>query len=172
MGLGPNRRRFRHLVPEVESVYAGADSCSGSVGRNPGRAGTDSSLHSRRRSSRRTSISGVTSLPGQRWLTAAAARILRLPPRPDDWIAVTRFGEPPELVVIGGRIHLIGPELAEALPPALRRKFHPLQIQNRPPVLVRWNIPQLLEDTRRSRAQARFAWPGERFSLNFRTAVR
>jgi hypothetical protein len=79
----------------------------------------------------------------------SAARILRLPPRPDDWIAVSRFGEPPNLVVIGGRIHLIGTELASALPPALRREFHPLKIQHRPPVLVRWNIPQLLEDTSR-----------------------
>ena len=80
----------------------------------------------------------------------AAARILRLPPRPDDWIAASKFGEPPELVVIGGRIHLISPELATALPPRLRREFHPLKIQHRPPVLARWNIPQLLEDTRQS----------------------
>jgi hypothetical protein len=79
----------------------------------------------------------------------SAAHILRLPPSPDDWIAVSKFGEPPKLVVIGGRIHLIGPELALALPPALRREFHPLKIQTRPPVLVRWNIAQLLEDTSR-----------------------
>jgi cytosine/adenosine deaminase-related metal-dependent hydrolase len=78
----------------------------------------------------------------------AAARILRLPPRPDDWIAVSKFGAPPELVVIGGRIRLISPALAAGLPPSLRLEFHQLHLHNRPPVLVRWNIPQLLEDTR------------------------
>jgi cytosine/adenosine deaminase-related metal-dependent hydrolase len=80
-------------------------------------------------------------------VTAAAARILRLPPCPGDWIAVPQFGAPPELVVIGGRIHLISLELAAALPSGLRQEFHPLKIQSRPPVLVRWNIPQLLQDT-------------------------
>jgi cytosine/adenosine deaminase-related metal-dependent hydrolase len=82
-------------------------------------------------------------------VTTAAARILRLPPRPDDWIAAPRFGAPPELVVIGGRIHLISPRLAEALPLDLRREFHLFHVQARPTVLVRCNIPQLLEETRR-----------------------
>jgi|SRR5579863_5921067 len=82
-------------------------------------------------------------------VTTAAARILRLPPRPGDWIAVTKFGVPPELVVIGGVIRLISPQLADVLPPSLRLQFHLLKIQTRPPVLVRWNIPQLLADTRR-----------------------
>ena len=81
-------------------------------------------------------------------VTTTAARILRLPQRPDDWIAVRHFGAPPELVVIGGCIHLIGPELAAALPSGLRQEFHFLKIHSRPPVLVRWNIPQLLRDTR------------------------
>jgi cytosine/adenosine deaminase-related metal-dependent hydrolase len=80
-------------------------------------------------------------------VTAAAARIFRLPPRPGDWIAVPQFGAPPELVVIGGRIHLISLELAADLPFGLRPEFYPLKIQTRPPVLVRWNIPQLLQDT-------------------------
>jgi cytosine/adenosine deaminase-related metal-dependent hydrolase len=82
-------------------------------------------------------------------VTTAATRILSLPQRPGDWIAASRFGAPPELVVIGGRIHLISTELADALPPDLRREFHLLDIQARPSVLVRWNIPRLLEDTRR-----------------------
>jgi cytosine/adenosine deaminase-related metal-dependent hydrolase len=82
-------------------------------------------------------------------VTTAAASILRLPPRPADWIAVTKFGAPPELAVIGGVIRLISPHLADALPPSLRPQFHLLKIQTRPPVLVRCNIPQLLEDTRR-----------------------
>jgi cytosine/adenosine deaminase-related metal-dependent hydrolase len=85
----------------------------------------------------------------QSLVTTAAARILRLPPRPDDWIAASQFGAPPELVVIGGAIRLISPRLAAELPPNLRLEFHPLNIQTRPPVLVRWNIPQLLQDTRR-----------------------
>jgi len=79
----------------------------------------------------------------------SAAQILRLPARPADWIAATQFGAPPELVVIAGRIHLVGPRLAADLPLGLRREFYSLNIKGRPPVLVRWNIPQLLEDTRR-----------------------
>jgi hypothetical protein len=82
-------------------------------------------------------------------VTTAAARILRLPPRPGDWIAARRFGAPPELVVIGGVIRLISPRLAIELPPNLRSEFHPLNIETRPPVLVRWNVPQLLQETRR-----------------------
>jgi cytosine/adenosine deaminase-related metal-dependent hydrolase len=77
----------------------------------------------------------------------AAARILRVPPQPDDWIAAPRFGEPPELVVIGDRIRLIGSRLARALPPGICREFHPLGIETRPPVLVRWNVPRMLEET-------------------------
>jgi hypothetical protein len=74
---------------------------------------------------------------------------LRLPPRPDDWIAVREFGAPPELVVIGGAIRLISPRLANGLTPNVRPEFHLLNIETRPPVLVRWNIPQLLQETRR-----------------------
>lgn len=77
---------------------------------------------------------------------SAAARILRLTPRPDDWIAAPAFGAPPELVVIGERIRLIGPRLARALPPRIRREFYPLQIETRPLALVRWNVPQMLEE--------------------------
>lgn len=73
-------------------------------------------------------------------------RALRLPPQPDDWIAAPGFGQPPELVVIGGRIRLIGPRLARALPPRICRDFYPLRIETRPPVLVRWNVPRMLED--------------------------
>jgi hypothetical protein len=76
----------------------------------------------------------------------AAARLLRLPPRPNDWIAVPAFGQPPELVVLGGRIHLIGPRLARALPPRICREFYPLWIETRAPVLVRWNVPRMLEE--------------------------
>ena len=78
-----------------------------------------------------------------------AARILRLDPHSDDWIAAPAFGEPPELVVIGGRIRLIGPRLARALPPGICREFYPLNIETRPPVLVRWNVPRIVEETAR-----------------------
>lgn len=75
-----------------------------------------------------------------------AARLLRLPPHPDDWIAAPEFGEPPELVVIGDSIRLIGLRLARALPPRICRDFYPLRIETRPPVLVRWNVPRMLEE--------------------------
>ena len=78
---------------------------------------------------------------------SVAARLLRLPPRPDDWIAAPAFGEPPELVVIGDRIRLIGPRLARALPINLCRQFSPLWIEGRPPALVRWNVPRMLSET-------------------------
>lgn len=80
-------------------------------------------------------------------VTTVPSRVFQLPPRPVDWIAVSKFGAPPKLVVIDGRIRLIDPALAESLPPNLRREFYRLNIQSRPPVLVRCNIPELLEQT-------------------------
>jgi cytosine/adenosine deaminase-related metal-dependent hydrolase len=82
-------------------------------------------------------------------VTSAAQRILRLPPQPGDWRAAPAFGEPPELVVIGGRIHLISPALAGQLPEAQRREFSRLRIEGRPDVLVRWDILSLWQETRR-----------------------
>jgi cytosine/adenosine deaminase-related metal-dependent hydrolase len=81
-------------------------------------------------------------------VTDQARRILRIPARPGDWIAAPAFGEPPELVVIGGRIHLIAPRLAPQLPRALRHRFFSLRVEGRPPLLVRWNVPELLGQTR------------------------
>jgi cytosine/adenosine deaminase-related metal-dependent hydrolase len=80
-------------------------------------------------------------------VTEAAAGLLRLPAHPDDWIAAPAFGEPPELVVIGDSIRLIGPRLARALPPRICREFYPLWMETRPPVRVRWNVPRMLEET-------------------------
>jgi hypothetical protein len=74
------------------------------------------------------------------------SNFVRMPDRPDDWIAAPAFGQPPELVVIGGRIHLIGPRLARSLPPRICREFYPLWIETRPPVLVRWNVPRMLAE--------------------------
>ncbi len=71
-----------------------------------------------------------------------AARVLRLNERPEDWIAAPAFGEPPELVVIGGEIRLISPHLAEG------PDFFPLQVEGRPQVLVRVNTKDLIEKTK------------------------
>jgi hypothetical protein len=80
---------------------------------------------------------------------SVATWILNLPEQADDWVAAPAFGEPPELVVIGDRIHLIGPRLARALPPHICREFYPLRIETRPPVLVRWNVPRMLDEAER-----------------------
>jgi len=61
-------------------------------------------------------------------------------------MAAPAFGEPPELVVIGDRIHLIGPRLARSLPARVCRELYPLGIETRPSVLVRWNVPRMIED--------------------------
>ena len=78
----------------------------------------------------------------------AAAKILRLPGRAADWIAAPAFGCPPKLVVIGQQIRLIDPTIAGSLSPALRSCFHALHIEGRPPVLVRVDIPRLVEETK------------------------
>jgi cytosine/adenosine deaminase-related metal-dependent hydrolase len=78
---------------------------------------------------------------------AAASQILRLHARDDDWIAAPALGCPPQLVVIAGTIRLIGPRLAYALPSNLRQLFHPLHIEGRPPVLVRFDVIRLIEET-------------------------
>ena len=78
-----------------------------------------------------------------------ASRILRIPERSGDWIAAPAFGEPPELVVIGDRIRLIGPRLARTLPRRTCLEFYPLNIETRAAVLVRWNVPRMLEETER-----------------------
>ena len=82
-------------------------------------------------------------------VTHQATRILRLPPRLDDWAAATAFGAAPELVVIGNQIRLISSRLASSLTAPLRNEFFPLEVEGRPPVLVRWNVGELLKETRR-----------------------
>jgi cytosine/adenosine deaminase-related metal-dependent hydrolase len=98
-------------------------------------------------------VADLHKLPGaclQKLVTTAASEILRLPPRPEDWIAATAFGSPPELVVIGGSIRLISPRLAVEFPKNLRQNFALLRTEGRPEVFVRWNIPKLLQDTRQA----------------------
>jgi cytosine/adenosine deaminase-related metal-dependent hydrolase len=72
-----------------------------------------------------------------------AEQVLRLSPTPD-FIAASSPLRQPELVVIAGRMHLVTERL---LPEPLRHKFFPLHIEHREPVLVRWNIPQLIAQT-------------------------
>jgi hypothetical protein len=74
-----------------------------------------------------------------------AERILHLTKRPADWIATPAFGEPPELVVIGGEIRLISPRLADGIE---KSSFSPLLIEGRPPVLVRTNTVELIRKTK------------------------
>jgi hypothetical protein len=77
-------------------------------------------------------------------VTSVPARILRLKPTAD-YIAVRSDASEPidallhgtvALVVNRERIRLISPDLAKQLPPSARRKFHMLQVEGRPPVLV------------------------------------
>jgi len=75
-----------------------------------------------------------------------AALILRLP-QTEDYIAAPGLAQQPELVVIHNRLHLVSPRLATMLPAELRTEFSSLHIEAREPVLVRWNIPQLIAQT-------------------------
>jgi cytosine/adenosine deaminase-related metal-dependent hydrolase len=75
-----------------------------------------------------------------------AERVLRLAPN-TDFIAVPAGSRQPELVVVGDRIQLISPRLSAALPAALRAEFYPLHVETREPVLVRYDIPQLIAST-------------------------
>jgi hypothetical protein len=80
-------------------------------------------------------------------VTTTALDIMRLGLAPH-WIAVPTFGEPPELVVAEGKALLASPRLAEHLPRSIRGEFHRLELEGRPPVLVRWNIPQWIAETK------------------------
>jgi cytosine/adenosine deaminase-related metal-dependent hydrolase len=69
----------------------------------------------------------------QEMATTVPARILHLP-KSRDWIALSN--NTVSLVVVAGRIRLISRELAAQLPSAERRRFQPLHLEGRPPVLV------------------------------------
>ena len=77
-------------------------------------------------------------------VTSAPACVLRLAPS-RDWIAVRSHARTPAealldgsigLVVVRGRIRLIAPDLARQLPAKDRRRFQPLAVEGRAPVLV------------------------------------
>lgn len=73
-------------------------------------------------------------------VTTEPARILRLPPSygKHDWIAVrgSLFEGSVAAVAVRGRIRLIEPALASQLPREARRRFQPLHLEGRHPVLV------------------------------------
>jgi len=85
-------------------------------------------------------------------VTTVPARILRLPRLRGDWIAVRSvaldaaealLNGTVALVVSRGRVRLITPELARQLPPRERRRFQPLAVEGRPPVLVAADVRSL-----------------------------
>lgn len=87
-------------------------------------------------------------------VTSEPARILRLPDSQlaADLIAVrSRSSQPAcalfdgkvELVVVGGRIRLISPELALQLAPRTFARFQPLEVEGRPAVLVDADVRRL-----------------------------
>lgn len=90
-------------------------------------------------------------------VTVQPARILRLPER-RDWIAVRSTSPDPiaalcsgsvSLVVVGGRVRLISPELAKQLPPGRHRGFQPLAVEGRDPVLVDADVRNLVRTAKR-----------------------
>lgn len=85
----------------------------------------------------------------RKMVTSVAARLLRLDSTPNDYIAVENFGTPPQMVVIGGKLRLISERLAANLSDSQRRQFSSLEIEGRPGVLVRQDIPELMAETRR-----------------------
>jgi cytosine/adenosine deaminase-related metal-dependent hydrolase len=76
-------------------------------------------------------------------ITSEPARILQLPEHTDDWIAVRIRTGSVALVVVAGRVRLISPELARQLPGLERRRFQPLHVEGRPPVLVDADVGRL-----------------------------
>src|SRR5207244_4287391 len=81
-------------------------------------------------------------------VSSAALRILRLEAPSDDWIAARDFGEPPELVVIAGQVHLVSRRLARSWCDFPNEEFFSLRVAGRPEVLVRWNVPSLIAETK------------------------
>jgi len=76
-------------------------------------------------------------------ITSIPRRILRLPERHDDWIAIRVSTGAVALVVVAGRVRLISPDLARQLPKSQRRSFQLLHVEGREPVLVDADIAHL-----------------------------
>ena len=85
-------------------------------------------------------------------VTRQPSRILRVPSRAEDLIAVRSDARRPaqalldgsvSLVVVGGRIRLITPGLARQLPARTFSHFQPLALEGRPPVLVDAGVREL-----------------------------
>jgi cytosine/adenosine deaminase-related metal-dependent hydrolase len=80
--------------------------------------------------------------------SASATRMLGVRARAGDYIAVRAPGAPPDAVVIGGRLQLVSAEFADILPRLERTRWSTLHIDSRPPVLVRFSVRTLIEETR------------------------
>lgn len=80
-------------------------------------------------------------------VTTTPRRFLGLEECPGDWIAVRDFGQPPVLVVVSGRIQLVGESLARQVPDSLLNSMHFFAIEGRPPVYVRADVGRLLKVT-------------------------
>jgi cytosine/adenosine deaminase-related metal-dependent hydrolase len=87
-------------------------------------------------------------------VSSAPGRILRLAASSTrgDWVALKTAARTPEaalfegtvaLVKVAGQIRLISPELARQLPAAERRRFQPLHVDGRAPVLVDADVSAL-----------------------------
>jgi cytosine/adenosine deaminase-related metal-dependent hydrolase len=92
--------------------------------------------------------SGISPEQALNLVTGSPARVLGLHARPADFIAVRKFGEPPDLVAIGGQIRLISSELADGLPAFKSSKWSSLQLNGRPAVLVPFPLSSIIEETR------------------------
>lgn len=80
--------------------------------------------------------------------STSAARVLGLHARGRDYIAVREFGAPPDAVVIDGRLQLVSVEFANILPCDEREHWSTLRVDGRPPVLVRFPVRRLIEETK------------------------
>jgi cytosine/adenosine deaminase-related metal-dependent hydrolase len=76
-------------------------------------------------------------------VSTAAARVLRMKAPANDLIAVRRFGAPPSLVIVNGRVKLIAPPLWR------RSGLHRLSVEGRGEFLVDADIPALLKQVQR-----------------------
>ena len=79
-------------------------------------------------------------------VTDAARQILRIPHRPDDYVTS-------EEVVIAGEV------VRSSVP---RDGLHLLHIEGRPPAYVRWNIPELVEQTQEALGSTEIRLAGRR----------
>jgi cytosine/adenosine deaminase-related metal-dependent hydrolase len=74
----------------------------------------------------------------QTMVTAGAARVLRIRQHPGDRIVVRAVGQPPELVMVGGKIRLLSGRMAARYGDDT---FSPVETRNRGTVLISGRVP-------------------------------